>query len=212
MTLPIHKLPQDVQELLILSQAVNFTDSQSNTTSAFRKKVRKAIAQYAHSNDADVLEAIAKSYFPYIKYVVKRGTLASLHSYDVNDFVRFITKTKQVHVFNKSIEDSKTFSCIALLYVDFVIQGDKSHSENHIAELFTQWIDHNKFSEHLNLPVTLADAVDLVYGPGVWSLYGIDTPLGKLTPQYLYELDLELKVSKNQPSILGGISLPHDMM
>lgn len=208
----------DLREcLVILREAHRALKSNpcSETHQPFYHALKQATELFGNDEHPVIAKAIACYWLDHFSSTLVNAINHFPYREDIDLFVSLVVRNKIVQELTVNKRAEKVLACVCisrvLLYSEGHAHQAHPHPEhNNISNLLEQWFAAAVPSEALESVPVLAD---LLYGTGVWALYGGDVAWPEDSPSYLYNLNLSVVHKDLPPAVISGATraLPDDI-
>lgn len=104
-------------------------------------------------------------------------------NYDCDEIVELLIKHNLISEYTSDESSRRTVALLCLLRLQSKYQGAHLPIENNVVSLIEQWMGRPVNKQEIE---TLEHAVNLLYGPAVWSLYRDEVKRERDLPEYLW--------------------------
>lgn len=124
-------------------------------------------------------------------------------------FLHMVRQNDLLGTITSSSEHSQIFAWACLTKLEAVGNNMNQHKKADVVDLLNIWSS----KKSINKDMTVAQAADLIYGPGAWDLYRSDVEESYALPGYLLSLGLPLRIAPlTQEHGCVNTALPRDIV
>lgn len=181
------------------------------------RDLQQALGVLTESVTSTIENEHAKTILPYwmdyFALLIESGKLTAINEkfYHMRVVLSMLGNNGLVNEYAANEDTRKTLAWICLICTAQCEDWPVNRTRDYIGQVFTQWIGNPDAAQ---AALSLAASVKLLYGPGVWELYGMDVEASLDLPGHLYQqglIPLQPCSLTVRPVSEQRVTLPNDL-